>query len=37
MFGPSARRKRPTLGTASLAEMIMATNETNDEYDPKKD
>ena len=37
VFGPQSRRKRPTLGTTSLAEMIATSNEVNDSYDAKKD
>jgi len=29
-FGPTSRRKRPTIGTTSLADMLMNANENND-------
>lgn len=36
-FGPGSRRKRPTLGTTSLAEMLMQVNEGQEDYDDAKD
>ena len=36
-FGPGSRRRRPTLGTTNLAEMLMQANEGMEGYDSIKD
>lgn len=36
-FGPQSRRKRPTIGTTSLAEMLMQANDNMNEYNEAND
>jgi len=36
-FGPKSRRKRPTIGTTSLAEMLMNAEDQIEDYNPEKD
>ena len=36
-FGPQSRRKRPTIGTTSLAEMLMQANDNKNEYNEEND
>ena len=36
-FGPLSRRKRPTIGTSCMTEMMTRTQETNEDYNPVKD
>jgi len=36
-FGPLSRRKRPTIGTSDMTEMMTKAQEIHDDYNPVKD